>query len=284
MNIKHAYLIIAHNEFLVLQKLIDSLDDERIDIYVLFDKKVLDIPNLFTKKAGLKILDNRINIYWGDFSLVQAGLLLFKAVANKNYSYCHLISGVHLPLYSQDYLHEYFQKNYPKQVFSPIAFSPTEVNMRLKLRSFFIKYYKHPNPFISRYAQYAWVAALKVQKLLHIKRDRYKEYCKFSNWVSITQEAVNYLIDNEKSIKKNFKYAFCGDEFYVPTTLKNANIPFEFSIDDRLLYQNFENTNATVIEYEEFNILMERKSLFGRKFSAHSMDIVDKIMENYKYR
>lgn len=29
----HAYLIIAHNEFEVLQKLIEALDDPRNDIY-----------------------------------------------------------------------------------------------------------------------------------------------------------------------------------------------------------------------------------------------------------
>lgn len=284
MNMKHAYLIIAHNEFVILQNLINSLDDSRTDIYILFDKKVKELPILFSTKSELIILESRVNIYWGDYSLVQAGMLLFKAIVNKNYSYCHLISGVHLPLYSQDFLHNYFQEKYPQQVFSPISFNPAEVIMRLKRRSFFIKYHKHPNSFISRYSQYLWVIALKIQKLLNIKRDRYKEYCKFSNWVSITQEAVNYLIENEKSIQKNFKYAFCGDEFYIPTTLKNATIPFEFSIDERLLYQNFENTNTTVIKYEEFGIMMDKESLFARKFSAHSIDLVDKIMENYKNR
>lgn len=36
----HAYLIIAHNEFEVLQKLVGALDDPRNDIYIHFDKKV----------------------------------------------------------------------------------------------------------------------------------------------------------------------------------------------------------------------------------------------------
>ena len=37
---RHAFLIIAHNEFGVLQRLVDAIDDPRNDIYIHFDKKV----------------------------------------------------------------------------------------------------------------------------------------------------------------------------------------------------------------------------------------------------
>ena len=36
---KHAYLILAHNEFEVLRKLISALDDPRNDIFIHFDEK-----------------------------------------------------------------------------------------------------------------------------------------------------------------------------------------------------------------------------------------------------
>ena len=37
---KHAYLILAHNEFVILERLIQSIDDERNDIYIHFDGKL----------------------------------------------------------------------------------------------------------------------------------------------------------------------------------------------------------------------------------------------------
>ena len=43
---KHAFLILTHNEFRVLQALVSRLDDERNDIFVHFDKNVKDIPEL----------------------------------------------------------------------------------------------------------------------------------------------------------------------------------------------------------------------------------------------
>ena len=41
---KHAYLIIAHNEFEVLKRLISALDHEANDIYVHIDAKVKPFP------------------------------------------------------------------------------------------------------------------------------------------------------------------------------------------------------------------------------------------------
>lgn len=37
---RHAYLIMAHNNFYILEKLLILLDDPRNDIYIHIDKKV----------------------------------------------------------------------------------------------------------------------------------------------------------------------------------------------------------------------------------------------------
>lgn len=48
MDIKdrHAFLIIAHNEFQILKILINLLDHAQNDIFVHFDRKVKDLPIL----------------------------------------------------------------------------------------------------------------------------------------------------------------------------------------------------------------------------------------------
>ena len=50
---KHAYLIIAHHEFEVLEKLVQSLDDVRNDIYIHFDRKLKSLPAFIIRYAGL---------------------------------------------------------------------------------------------------------------------------------------------------------------------------------------------------------------------------------------
>ena len=59
---KHAYLILAHNEFWLLQTLIGCLDDPRNDIYVHIDQKVAVLPELHTSQAGLKMIEDRKSV------------------------------------------------------------------------------------------------------------------------------------------------------------------------------------------------------------------------------
>ena len=53
---KHAFLIIAHNEYPVLEVLLSMLDDERNDIYLHIDKRATElfqqIKKVKMQKAG----------------------------------------------------------------------------------------------------------------------------------------------------------------------------------------------------------------------------------------
>lgn len=74
---RHAYLIIAHNNEPLLQMLISILDDNRNDIYVHIDRKAdFDGSTLRTSNSLLTILHERYDARWGDFSLVEAELEL----------------------------------------------------------------------------------------------------------------------------------------------------------------------------------------------------------------
>ena len=73
---RHAWLIIAHNEFGILQQLISMLDDARSDFYVHIDKKVKQLPELHAEKGRLTILKKRIDVCWGTVSQIRTELLL----------------------------------------------------------------------------------------------------------------------------------------------------------------------------------------------------------------
>lgn len=112
----HAYLIIAHNNFKQLQILINLLDDDRNDIFIHIDKKVEELPLLTTNKSKLFILDKRIDVRWGNVNQIETEILLFEtAVKHNQYEYYHLISGVDLPIKSNDYIHNFFKINNGKE-------------------------------------------------------------------------------------------------------------------------------------------------------------------------
>src|SRR5690606_21952914 len=106
---KQAFLILAHNEFEILERLVRVLDDPRFDIYIHFDKKSKEPPVLKTKHSRLYILNNRIDVRWGDYSMVEAELILFEAATKRrNYKYLHLLSGVDFPIKSMDQIYDFF--------------------------------------------------------------------------------------------------------------------------------------------------------------------------------
>ena len=117
---KHAFLIIAHNEYPVLEVLLSMLDDERNDIYLHIDKRATElfqqIKKVKMQKAGFYLIENPIEVYWGDISQVQVEYLLFEtALSHGSYAYYHLLSGTDLPIKSQDYIHAFFQQNAGKE-------------------------------------------------------------------------------------------------------------------------------------------------------------------------
>ena len=66
---RHAFLILAHNEFQILRILLSMLDDERNDIYLHIDKKVvlgsLEQYLFRLAKARLFVLEQRLDVRWG---------------------------------------------------------------------------------------------------------------------------------------------------------------------------------------------------------------------------
>ena len=65
---KHAYLIMAHNEPYILEKLLKLIDDERNDIYLHIDKKWKEFDFEKFKKFVTKghfYFNDRLDVKWG---------------------------------------------------------------------------------------------------------------------------------------------------------------------------------------------------------------------------
>lgn len=272
---KHAYLIIAHNEWEVLKALILLLDDSRNDIYVHIDKKVKEFPHFTTKHSQLHILKNRVSVFWGDVSQIEATYCLFEAAfsASTSYSRYHLISGTHLPLKDQDYLHRYFDSVKDQIIISRMPTSEGEIRFKLGLRHLFMKE-----------SRLLWRIILRLQILLRLG---YKGgmVIKASNWVSVTPKFVQYLLSYKSHVLKRFKYTLCGDEYFIPYLLTlSEEGSFALSDNPHWLYTDFNNrSNPRVLTSEDTRKLLESPFLFARKFgSSHpqAINMVIRYLQN----
>lgn len=290
---KHAYLIIAHNEPLVFQLLVNSIDDIRNDIFVLIDKKV-DINQFkkITVKYSKLYWSDRISVYWGDLSLIEAELLLLELAHNTGiYSYYHILSGVDLPLKSQDYIHNKLSNsNYE---FVGFTNDYDAAKDRVLYFHFFVKYFKSKNKLIRGCAKVFHKILIICQKILHIQRkinlnnDMSKTSLsayvirKGCNWCSITSGFVNYLLQYKDKILRQFKWTFCSDEIFIQTMLWNS--PYRDSInqynmnDENLMCMreiDWVRGGPYTWRYIDLEYLKHSDRFFARKFSSLDKDFL----------
>ena len=94
-----AFLIIAHDEFEVLRRLVALLDNEECDIYIHIDKKAKQLPIIETRRSQIHIIDDRLDVRWGHISQIRCEYLLWEtAILNGPYDNYVFLSGTHLPL------------------------------------------------------------------------------------------------------------------------------------------------------------------------------------------
>lgn len=274
-KMKHAYLLLAHNEFIILQKLINAIDDIRNDIYVHIDAKVKIMPKLTTSCSKLTVLKKRIKSSWGDSSLIAAELELFKIAYNTDeYSFFHLISGVHYPLKSQDDIHAYFNAYSGKSVLLPMNTNSEEIQMRFGYYHFFLKYLVSKNFYLNKLSHYLWNLSLFIQKKIGIRRSVSHINIKASQWCSLSNEAVKVLLNNEKYLSK-FKRTFCPDEYYIPYVLTTNCIPIVY--DMHLLYVDFDPYTPKILLEVDYQKLIQSQCIFARKLSSDSLALINKI-------
>lgn len=283
---KHVYLIIAHNEFEVLRCLVSALDDERNDIFIHFDKKVTALPSLKAKASSLYILENRIDVRWGDLSVVEAEYALFQeATRNGKYMYYHLLSGVDMPLKSQDEIHDFFHQHQGREF---IGFSQYdyrgEVDRKVNRYQLFPKDFRPSSNFVNAFHRIFRALFLRLQFLVHFRRNTLIEFKKGTQWMSVTDDFVRFLLSKESEVAAIYHHTFCSDEIFAQTLCWNSDFRNKiYNINNeaegclrKIGWRNGQLVDWTMADYHE---LMQSDTMFARKFNSQNMEVVYKLSE-----
>lgn len=279
---KHAYLIIAHSEYEILECLINCLDDERNDIFIHIDKKAtFNGENLKVQKSSLYILPERLDVRWGDYSMVEVELMLFsKAYSCGPYSYYHLLSGVDLPLKSQDYIHEFCRLHQGKE-FVGIAQNVSQKELDWRSQHWFV----FSRDFQSKNLFKRFIRAIfsRLQSVFHYRRTTL-QIKKGAQWCSITHELVGYLLVNRKLIRDTFNHTYCPDELFIQTLSWNSkfrsciyNIDNEFEGCKR--YIKWENSVLLPLCMNDIDMMIQSTKWFARKFTSENISVVRNILK-----
>nr|AOP03112.1 Glycosyltransferase [Streptococcus suis]AOP03444.1 Glycosyltransferase [Streptococcus suis] len=283
---RQVYLIIAHNQKDLLLKLVKSLDYEFNDIIVHIDKKVKNWDFSEIKKAVKKSnieIYNEISVFWGGDTQIQVTMFLLEKASIHKYKYYHLLSGVDFPIKPIRTIFDFFNESLDVEY---ISFANKKFNVKYadRVKYFWFLQRFRRNRFLSRIIG----LSVRIQKLLRINRLRKVniELQKGSNWFSITDELVQYILSNKLFVEKFFKLSHCADELFIQTLVYNNDYFMNRVYNGGLIggsfrYVDWNRGNPYTWMEEDLHQLLDSECLFARKFNLDiDSNIIDKLEEN----
>ena len=291
---KQAILIMYHNDFYILERLLKQIDNKNIDIYLHVDKKVADFDFTYTKNLVKKsniYFVKRMNVKWSTFSQIKCELSLLKEATRKNYSYYHLISGNDLLLKPSTELYNFFEKNNGKEfvAYNNIGKCTSEsILERIKYYHIFNSYRRDNKTLIKKVLCKLYYHLLNIQKKLRINRLKNNKLIikKGANWFSITNELAKYVLTQEKEINRMYHCSNCADEIFLQTIVYNSKFKDKIYHESDDEHQNIKRHidwnrgEPYVFTIDDYQELLNSPDFFARKFSSSKdRKIIDKIYQ-----
>ena len=283
---KHAFLIIAHNEWPLLKLLLSMLDDSRNDLYLHIDRRAEglreQVERYRPEQSRLFLHPCPIKTRWGNYSQVETELLLFEqAYRNGPYLYYHLLSGTDLPLKPPSYIHHFFELHQGQEFLGFFQGAQHEADIRKKMSLFYLlnHHKKEKKGIVHPVCSMARNVMIGSQKAVRFRRSLHFECKKGSNWVSITHDACAYLLSQKDSkMLKRFRYTLCPDELFLHTLLWNS--PFRERIFDTSDLQrgsmrkiDWERGKPYTWQEQDLEELLASDLLFARTFTSKRMKL-----------
>jgi len=282
-NMKIAYLILAHGSPKHLARLVAALTSSSAEIFIHVDRKS-DIPP-FAEIQGQAIhfSDTRIPVYWGDFSQVEATLVLLKSALDFNTKFERfvLLSGTDYPVRTSAYIEAFFEVNADVEFMNLVAMPCDAAGKPISRLTTY--QFRPQDGSVHRLARKALVKlrVLPKQRDYQVGLGGLRPYGG-STWWALTRGAVQHVIDftgSKRGVVDFFKNTVCPDESFFQTVLGNSgfrerirrNLTFaDWSGGGRsprfLTLSDLDSLQASP-EFPARDIYGRGEILFARKFS-----------------
>ncbi len=292
---RHAWLIITHGNFEILEKQLRFLDSENADFFIHVDARVkgFDFAHFHSipRKSRVTFLD-REPISWGHFSQVDCELRLLCAAVPGGYDYYHLLSGVDVPVKTRQYIENYFSSVRLGTNF--VHFQHKEIIRDHRDR---VKFY-YPLQRWNLQNRIIRLALRRTGELLQRPFvDRTKKdpdgyiFQKGANWFSITHALATYVLSQENWLRERYRSTFCADEIFLQTLVVNSpfrdTLPSDYFGDDHktcLRYIDWQRGKPYSFRNEDYGELIATppEYLFARKFDYRTnAEVVDRLFAHF---
>ena len=287
-TLRHAYLIMTHGNFPILEKLLRFLDSENADFFIHVDSDAFPFEDYraAAEKSSVFFLPRK-KVYWGDLTQIECELRLLEASVPGGYDYYHLLSGTDVPVKSRTYIERYFADRCGMNF---VKFQSREISTHNLAR---VRYY-YPFQRLNLRGRFSRVflreLGLIPQKIARVDRTKkspWRVFQKGTNWFDITGDLARYVLNQRDLIRQTFRSTCCADEIFLQTLVINS--PFvdtlpEYAFDNDFRaccrYIDWERGSPYTFRSGDYEELSHTGPdfLFARKFDyAAAPDVVDRL-------
>ena len=292
---KIAYLILAHENPRLLERTIRALSCRWCAFFVHIDRKS-DLDDFRLADVEAVYLSNeRIEVYWAEYSMVEAILLLLLQALEcpTRYDYFVLLSGSDYPIKPNEYIQRYIATRAGTQFVSMARIPNGAAGLPLS---------KITALSFSRRRHLLYSAARALTRLGLNNRDYTKaldglEPYGGSTWWALSRDAARYVVTFAQSnprVCRFFAHSETPDETFFHTILGNS--PYAKPLHRSLTYDDWSHGGLHPAPVTERHIAAFRSEgkatlsdafgpgemLFARKFSDHRLDLVESVDEMIK--
>ncbi len=143
--------------------------------------------------------------------------LLKKATSESEYAYYHLLSGMDMPIKTQDEIHAFFNEHKGYEFINLWEFKKST---RSRFRYFTI-FPEGEGKFRTRIINHIFKG---LQMAVGFRINRNIDFRFGSQWFSITDSLARYVVEKENWLEKVFRHTSTCDEIFLPTLV--AESPF----------------------------------------------------------
>lgn len=287
---KQGILITAYKHWSHLLDIIDFFDDG-FEIYIHIDKKRIPAADTLTRIGSspkVRFLDHTYNVNWGGRNHLLSILRLSeRAVANKDLSHMHLISGQDFPARSLEAFKQ-FPLQHPQQDFLQHVPLPTPEWTGGGMRR--LEYYNLYD-VLDGTRHKKWIERLvTLQEKLGWKRllsPGIGQLYGGNTWWTLSRETLEYVVRYTREqpyLINRLKHTFCSEEVYVPTVVMNS--PFAGRVLNKSLrYVDWSLRNGAypaTLDATDWDAIRASGNLFARKFDTPVSDGLKQLLVNQK--
>jgi hypothetical protein len=272
------YLILAHQNYEHITRLIGSLDAPGASFFVHIDQRRRE--NYSNEAGNVFVIRDRVKVNWGCYSMVEATLRLIKTAVNKRPAdYYILLSGADYPIRSNEDIRRVLSARREFIHMKPVPYPRKPMS---RFRYYFIEYNK-------KIKNLSWIFFRSVEAMMRVLGIRRKVPFRVfagSQWWALTGECINYILETIESDSRYirfFKHSLIPDEAFFHTIIGNS--PFMEKVANTLTFTHWtEKYSPQLINEEHLELFREMShnhmgdpKVFARKFDKSNRHLPEAI-------